>query len=220
MPGRLLCCIICISLCATAYAEKGNTDPYLEAALQERQVWNAHTPSDANEALIRKAGIYASARLWKEAAATLGRVRMYMLGPEEREKVLRDKEKYFFLSGDLDAAAAIDTELGDNEGEMHKLVNEALSSRPSPKNPQTAMLLSLVPGLGLFYAGRYGEGVLSVGLNACAIAWTVTQIASGCYISGIVGGAIALNGTYLGGMQRAAVATERYNCRNNPVPEL
>lgn len=202
----------------TAFAEKDRTDPLLEAALQEKEVWNAQSPHEANEALIRKASIYASASMWEDAASTLGRVRMYLLSAAQRSEVLESKERYLFLSGDLAAASAVDTELGRDDTEIHAMVTEALSGSPRKKNPDTAMLLSLVPGLGHFYAGAYKEGVLSIGLNALSVAWTVTQIASGCYVSGIVGGAIALNRTYLGGMQSAAEATVRYNCRNNPAP--
>lgn len=178
----------------------------MEAALQEKQVWNAASPADANDALVRKASCYASAELWSDAAATLGRVRMYLLSPEERKALLLSKEMYFYMAGDMDAAAAVDEELGGEESEIHSLVCEALAGRPKSKDATTAMLLSIIPGLGHFYAGAWKEGLLEIGANAAAIAWTVTQIASGCYVSGILGGAIALNWTYLGGIQRAGRA--------------
>lgn len=52
---------------------------------------------------------------------------------------------------------------------------------------------------------------ISTALNAASIAWTVTQIASGCYVSGILGGAIMLSSTYLGAQQRTLQLCEEKN---------
>ena len=99
------------------------------------------------------------------------------------------------------ASIAVLSEMGVGIGEVKaKLLN-----------PLATMLLTLAVPAGYIYVGAPLEGVISTALNAASIAWTVTQIASGCYVSGILGGAIMLSSTYLGAQQRTSQLCEEKN---------
>ncbi len=87
---------------------------------------------------------------------------------------------------------------------------------PQAKNPATAMVLSFFPPLGHFYNGAIGEGLLSGTLNLAALAFTVASFVSGYWVTGLVGGGIALNYTFMGNQERNAALVEKYR-RNDPV---
>ena len=48
-------------------------------------------------------------------------------------------------------------------------------------------------------------------LNAAATGWTVWQCISGNWITGLLGGGVALNTTFMGGMERSVQLAEEYN---------
>ena len=65
--------------------------------------------------------------------------------------------------------------------------------------------------LGQMYSGHLSEGLQSMALNAAAAGWTVWQCISGNWITGLLGGGVALNATFMGGMQRSAELAQEYN---------
>lgn len=101
------------------------------------------------------------------------------------------------------------------EGEMlETALSETESfyaSRPEMKDEGKAMAMAFLPPLGHFYAGNYGEGLLSMALNAAAAGWCVWQCLGGNWISGLVGGGMALNYTFMGNQERVAYLVEKYN---------
>lgn len=87
---------------------------------------------------------------------------------------------------------------------------------PRPRSELASLLLSLVPPLGHIYNGAPSEGLLSAGLNAGAVAFTVANLLGGYWVTGIVGGAIALNYTVMGSQERNAALLEIYR-KNAPL---
>lgn len=75
---------------------------------------------------------------------------------------------------------------------------------PAEKSEKVATVLGFLPPLGHFYNEAYGEGLLSLGLNALSVSYTVLNCIGGYWISGILGGLIALNYTYMGAQERSS----------------
>ena len=210
----------------------------------ERTVFEGAGAAEANAALLGKAECYKQLGRYSDAAATLGRIRMYALDENERERVLLQQELCLFLSGDFQGAAALvgeTTSIARDDLLLHALVlcyagryreSEEMAAKclgwyghadrlealrrlyaqhPTPKSELETMALSFLPPAGHFYTGHYAEGLLSAGLNAAAAAFTVVNLLYGYWITGIVGGAIALNYTFMGNQERTAALTARYN---------
>lgn len=205
----------------------------------ERAAYEAQTSAEANEALVRKAACYKQCGRFSEAASTLARVAMFALDGEMRREVMYERELAHYLAGECEAALSVmeEREALDIEGvagqdvldvlvlnensrwnEARKRL-EAISPEaaaiydkaPKLKNSRTAAILSFLPPLGHFYAGRIGEGLLSLGLNAAAVAFGVYNVLDGCWFTGWLGGGVALDYTYFGNQERTAFLVEKYN---------
>lgn len=87
---------------------------------------------------------------------------------------------------------------------------------PRHRSASTAMALSFVPPLGHFYNGAYGEGLLSLGLNGAAAAFVVANLLGGYWVTGILGGGIMLNYTFMGNQERNAALVRRHDA-NDPI---
>ena len=97
--------------------------------------------------------------------------------------------------------------LNDAERELESL----FSKTPRLKSEKQAVFLSFLPPMGHLYSGHLSEGLLSMSLNAASAGWTVWQCLSGNWVTGLLGGGIALNATFMGGMARSAALAEQYN---------
>ncbi|MBO4455923.1 MAG: hypothetical protein J5759_05690 [Bacteroidales bacterium] len=82
---------------------------------------------------------------------------------------------------------------------------------PAERNATAALVLGFLPPLGHFYNGAYGEGLLSAGLNAASVAFVVANCMGGYWVSGILGGIVALNYTWMGSVERSQALTEKNN---------
>ena len=96
--------------------------------------------------------------------------------------------------------------------ELYKLY----AGHPRPRSEVASILMSVVPPLGHIYNGEPAEGLLSAGMNAGALAFTVANLLGGYWVTGIVGGAIALNYTIMGSQERNAALLEIYK-HNAPL---
>lgn len=83
--------------------------------------------------------------------------------------------------------------------------------KPKLKNVDTAISRAFLPPLGHLYTGNGSEGALSAALNLVAAAWCVWQCAGGNWISGLLGGGMALNYTFMGNLERSSWLVEKYN---------
>lgn len=93
---------------------------------------------------------------------------------------------------------------------------ELYRQRPPERSHAAPLVLSFIPPCGHFYNEAYGEGLLSLGLNAASVSLIVASLLGGYWITGILGGAVALHGTFMGNIERNQALLERYN-HNAPL---
>ena len=147
----------------------------------ERRIYQGLPLVDEALLLMEKAECYLHLQAPEMAARSLDRIALYALNDSLRTEV-------FALRALCEKAILPQI--------------EATDSRNS-KNPETARWLSLIPGLGHFYAGAVGEGFFSMALNAASIAFVAIELSSGLYVGAFLGGGILLSQTYLGATERA-----------------
>lgn len=92
-------------------------------------------------------------------------------------------------------------------------IEELYRHTPSLRNPMTAYWLSLLPGLGQFYAGEVWSGVVSLVANGLLGGFAVSEMIVGQWLSGWIVGCGLLGNTYFVGQERARILTERRNQR-------
>ena len=242
-----LFCIISISLCALFSSRAQSLER--QAVEYERIIYDGASLQEVNDALLAKADCYVQLGRYSEASATLARVRMFAMLPEERQVVLYKQELCYYLAGEFASAASFINEVEPSSREvllLHALTlayagdydaSEIYAARflcwdgespylddllklygqhPQPRSQVASILLSMVPPLGHSYNGATSEGLLSAGLNAGALAFTVANLLGGYWVTGLVGGAIALNYTVMGSQERNEALLEMYN-RNAPL---
>jgi tetratricopeptide (TPR) repeat protein len=172
---------------------------------------------------------------WQRNTALFGAGRAYLLDqrPElakprlrllaEDEKIpasLRSEAKWLlawghFDAGELDEAYRYFSEIAES-GERHadaaKGASQALLDREGieEKDPLIAGALSIIPGLGHFYLGRYGVGLTSMAWNGLFLAATIHA-----WVTGAWGVALVLTlfeiGWYAGGIFGAVAGAYRFN---------
>lgn len=172
-----------------------------EAAKCERIIYDNPNPLTVNEAILKKVSLYREAGENALALQTLQRIRMFAMSPEARKSVLIERAWLNYLLEDYEASLACLNEAGV---EVDYKKSDLLDG-------WTAMLLTILVPAGYIYVGAPVEGAVSTALNAASVAYIVFQISSGMYISGIVGGAFALNATYLGAQKRVATLVKDRN---------
>lgn len=100
------------------------------------------------------------------------------------------------------------------DGEAHKAqLHEFYTSAPKMRNPMVAWYLSLIPGVGQFYAGEVGKGVISLLVNGALGTFAVTEAIAGQWLSGWIVGCGSLSTSYFVGQERARMLTEERNTR-------
>ena len=100
---------------------------------------------------------------------------------------------------------------GDERESARQEINELYARVPKLKTEGQAVLRSFFPPLGHSYTGHLPEGLACMGLDAAAVGWIVWQCLGGNWITGILGGGVALNATFMGGMERSVSLVEEYN---------
>lgn len=103
--------------------------------------------------------------------------------------------------------------VGDTSQQRRDALGELYESAPKMRNPMVAWYLSLVPGIGQFYAGEVWSGVVSLAVNGGLIAFGVHEIVARHWISAWLGAGGAFSTTYFVGQERAYQLTERRNAR-------
>ena len=83
---------------------------------------------------------------------------------------------------------------------------------PSLKNPDRAELLStFIPGAGQIYAGSFGGGLGSAGLQVSSLAWGVYNVIHGYYFTALFTGGGLFQAFYFGGMEQAKSLAQNKN---------
>lgn len=173
----------------------------MKAALCEKVVWEGADPFQINEALILKSACYRQAGLFREAADNLGRLRMYLLTPEERKAALIEKAECYYLCEAYDQAFA---SLQEAQVDIPQL-------SAKHKSQWLGMILGFFVPVGYAYGGAPVSGLLSAALNAGAVTWMACNIIEKAYISGFLGGAFALYYTFYGAQGRIQTLIDEYN---------
>ena len=101
----------------------------------------------------------------------------------------------------------------EQQAEMEQRLNEIYGKAPRLRSPELAWWLSIVPGLGQFYAGEVWSGVVSLVANGALVAFGVGEIATHHWLSAWLGAGGLLSTTYFVGQERARILTERRNER-------
>lgn len=226
MRKTLPYCIISIFLCAASSIEAAEPRDSLywamEAVACEREAFASGDMYEANDAILRKAKCCMRAGNYTSAAAALQRVQMYMLDAPGRIRTAHLKEVCAFLTGDFDAARSYSLEQPVLEGAdaedaaIAALLGDmrsALAAAPSYKSESRAVALSFLPPLGQWYTGHYAEGLVSVGLNAAAAGLVAFGCIGGDWVTGLLGGGMALTYTFMGNVNGSAAMAGKYNAK-------
>lgn len=96
-------------------------------------------------------------------------------------------------------------------GKISDSISDLYSHIPELKSEQTASYLSLIPGMGMVYADRWGEGALSFLLNVIPLSLGTYAVLQEYYITGILGTAVFVEKFNTGGRLRAEFLTRKYN---------
>jgi hypothetical protein len=172
----------------------------------------ALTPEERSSVLYQQELCWFLAGDFKQAASMVSEIE-----PSTRDILLLHSLALAY-NGQYDESELYAARYISWDGESPRLPDllKLYESHPRPKSETTAMMLSILPPLGHFYNEAYGEGLLSAGLNAGALAFTIANLVGGYWITGIVGGAIALNYTVMGNQERNAALVEKHN-HNDPI---
>lgn len=85
------------------------------------------------------------------------------------------------------------------------------ANAPRLKKEKTATALAFLPPLGHWYTGHYGEGLFSMLGNAAAAGLIVWQVLDGSYITGLLGGGMLLERTFMSNVENSAAHARAYN---------
>lgn len=101
----------------------------------------------------------------------------------------------------------------DASDEQRAALDSLYDTAPKVLNPMVAWWLGLIPGVGHFYAGEVGSGLLSLAVNGAFVAFGVGEIGATHYLSAWLGAGGVLSTTYMLGQERARMFAERRNER-------
>lgn len=207
----------------------------LKAALCEMAVWESFSRAEIDSLLLLKASYLREAGEAEDAYATLCRVQRFGLTEEQRADLLRRKLIYTWEAGLMDEFRGLLDEarsevLAPLEGESAAAVPAAssataaltqavavasnLSGRSSRRNPDVAMLLSVIPGAGLAYAGDWSNAGKFFLLQGGSIVLGVGAYLSGLYVSAFLGGGMLLYTTLPVATAKAIEAANEFNARS------
>lgn len=189
-----------IILCVT-FSVNAQTSEYLRVALYEKQAYLADNPKEFNDAVIGKAQILCGMGQYLEALSTLERVRAYSLTGEQRDSLCVRKAYLAYKMEDYDRAFSYLQEVDINPA----------CEQIQKKSRWVAMFLTFLVPAGFLYAEDPAGAVLYTGLNALSVGGIIMQLSSGCYLSAILGGAMALNLTFMGAQEKVALLVEKRN---------
>lgn len=172
----------------------------------------AFTPEELTDALYRKELMYYLGGEFAQAAALVPEVE-----PVSQD-ILMLHALVLACSGRYDESEVMAARCISWDGPSPYL-DELLAlyrQHPAERSGAVALAFSFFPPAGHFYNEAYGDGLLSLGLNAASIALTVASLVGGYWISGILGGAIALDYTFMGNIERNQRLVELHN-NNAPI---
>lgn len=160
----------------------------------ERRIYQGLPMQDEALMLMEKAECYLQLQAPDMAAKSLDRIALYAVNDSLRKEIFALRER---CATSMPSSLAVVPASPENGKKL--------------KNPDAARWLSMIPGVGHFYAGAVGEGFFSMVLNAAAISFIALELSSGLYVGAFLGGGILLSQPYLGGTERAIQLVNEYN---------
>lgn len=163
--------------------------PELSAALCEMACWESSSKAGRDSLLIQKAAFLSEAGEDASAYETLCRISSFGLSESQRSRLLCRKMVSAYDAGRIDDFTAL-----LNEAAGTGLIDAGIlpAGKPRHKSEDAAMLLSLIPGAGLAYAGEYPAAGKYFLINGSIIALGVGAYLSGLYVSTFLGGGMLL----------------------------
>ena len=184
-----------------AAQEKDEAALLYEAALCERRVFEAENPKEAASALSAKSEAYEKAGEYSKALACLNRIPVYLLSPQQRVELAYEKAELSYKSEDYESALNYLKEQG--------IAPEVESVHL--KKDWLGMLLTFAVPAGFVYVEDYSGAVLYSLLNAASLGWIVLEWSAASYVSAVLGGALALNVSFMGAQEKVALRIEERN---------
>ena len=181
--------------------EKDEAALLYEAALCERRVFEAENPREAASALSAKSEAYEKAGHYSKALDCLNRIQPYLLSPQGRRELAYKKAELSYKTGDYESALNYLKEQG--------IAPEVEDVRL--KKDWLGMLLTFAVPAGFAYAEDLSGAVIYTLLNAASVGWIVLEWSSACYVSAVLGGALALNVSFMGAQEKVALQIEKRN---------
>lgn len=230
MRKRLLFCSICafLSISFNSWSQSvadGGTPPggsasqILSAAICELEAWQASDRTVRDSLLLTKAAFLAEAGESARAYETVRRIPRFGLSEDQRAELLRRKLAYSWEAGLMDDFQVLLQEAqADNPallgGSSETPNSVALSGKPRHRSTDAAMLLSIIPGAGLAYAGDWPNAGKYFLFQSGSIALGVGAYLSGLYVSAFLGGGMLLYTTMMPATAKAVEAATEFNSRS------
>ena len=186
----------------------------LSAALCEMAAWQAPDRATRDSLLLAKAALLSEAGESARAYETICRIQRFGLSEDQRAELLRRKLIYSWEAGLMDDFQVL-LEETRAEGALESAANSAteatLSGKPRHRSTDAAMLLSIIPGAGLAYAGDWASAGKTFLAGATSIALGVGAFASGLYVSAFLGGGMLLYTILPSSTEKAVRTVSEYN---------
>ena len=216
-----------------AHSEREPGTLALSAAICELEAWQAPDKATRDSLLLAKAAFLAEAGESARAYETVCRIQRFGLSEGQRAELLRRKLIYSWEAGLADDFMVLLEEAAAEEGGIDQAAapDEAiapamapaaalshavatasnLSGKPRHRSPDAAMLLSIIPGAGLAYAGDWASAGKTFLAGAGSIALGVGAFASGLYVSAFLGGGMLLYTILPSSTEKAVRTVSEYN---------
>lgn len=197
-------------------AEEG-PDPALKAALCEMAAWKAPDRATRDSLLLAKAEFLSEAGESARAYETVCRIQRFGLSEDQRAELLRRKLTYSWEAGLMDDFQVLLEETraeGALESAANSATEAALSGKPRHRSTDAAMLLSIIPGAGLAYAGDWANAGKYFLLQGGSIALGVGAYLSGLTATAFLGGGMLLYTTLMPATEKAIKAATEFNVRS------
>ena len=107
---------------------------------------------------------------------------------------------------------------------LNTLVEQWYSKVPKLKKQKRAEVLSVIPGMGHWYSGYFGEGVVSMIVSLAALSYATFNVFAGNYLTALTLGTALLQQFLFGGARRARFLVKQKNYErtrefNNPIKQ-
>ena len=181
--------------------------PGLQASLCEMEYWNSPGRDSRDSLLMEKASLLHCAGQAALAYETLSRISNFGLSSERRAALLRNKLICSYSAGMVDEfCGLLDEAYGSG-----LLEPVDTGSGPRRKSENAALLLSVIPGAGLAYAGDWKNAGKYFLLDGSILALGAGAFCQKLYVSAFAGGGMLLYSTLPKSTEMAIEAVEQYN---------